>query len=321
MDNTVTFSDVCDKLYKVQNPDYMRLKRTDQERKNYISKNLKYFKMILKVLGIETYVYLLQPQKGTGETTYYFSEKSLDFLVELLNRYTDDNMLELRRGHLENVSDGFMVWLYEGFSRVFIYRNVSDKDLSEIESILAVTTDYPQRNKRSEAIGLASTIEELVNISFRPKLRTNLGRNDNVYWLEAMKAELLLFIDKWSRIYSDMGDIRQEEINALAEEDSKNADINQEVFACLQFEYAEEIRVANENDSRLKELQEELKKLEEKKAGDCLQKQKDFQYLQERIQHHLTNNMKAVIESHYPDFDFSTINQDATIDYSKLKPS
>lgn len=116
MEKKITLSDVCDELYKQQQKDAGKLlsKQTKQQRTNFLSKNIKYLNEIFKAMQITQYAKYIKPKFQIDENGYEFSKKSLVFLVDLLDKYTDDNVLELRRGHLDKVSDRCIVWIVEG---------------------------------------------------------------------------------------------------------------------------------------------------------------------------------------------------------------
>ena len=105
MDIKITLSDVCDELYRRQQKRNGELfsRQTKQQKKNFLSKNIKYLKEIFKAMQITDYMKYIKPNFQMEENGYEFSCKSQTFLVDLLDKYTDNNVLELRRGHLHKV--------------------------------------------------------------------------------------------------------------------------------------------------------------------------------------------------------------------------
>ena len=91
---------------------------------------VKYLNEIFKAMQITDYVRYIKPNFQIEENGYEFSQKSLGFLVDLLDKYTDNNVLELRRGHLDKVSDRCVVWIVEGLYKMFKYNGVPEDVLS-----------------------------------------------------------------------------------------------------------------------------------------------------------------------------------------------
>lgn len=243
MDIKITLSDVCDELYRRQQKRNGELfsRQTKQQKKNFLSKNIKYLKEIFKAMQITDYMKYIKPNFQMEENGYEFSCKSQTFLVDLLDKYTDNNVLELRRGHLYKVSDRCIVWSVEGLYKMFKYNGVPEDVLNQIGIVMSNYTDYPVRLRYSKMFQMTYDLEQLASRPFLPKWMTNLNGEDNCLWLDAMQEDLKLFIQKWRYIYEDMGECRQEEVNKLAEEGYAKMTQNQIKRAEIEFELAIEL--------------------------------------------------------------------------------
>lgn len=206
------------------------------------------------------------------------------FLVDLLDKYTDNNVLELRRGHLDKVSDRCVVWIVEGLYRMFMYNNVPEDVLNQIGIVMSNYTDYPVRLRYGKMFQMTYDLEQLASKPFFPKWMTNLNVEDNCLWLDAMQEDLKLFIAKWKYIYDSMGECRQCEVNELAEEDYTKMTADQKKRAEIEFALAEELNKALESDKKLKLLNDEMnKEIVYKKTGYYADKQDSFEYMKKRI--------------------------------------
>lgn len=87
----------------------------------------------------------MKPEFNLQENGYEFSVKSKEFLVELLDRYMENNMLEMRRGNWANISDRFIVWIMNGIYSIFQNNNVLEDVLNEIRKIMSNIADYLAR--------------------------------------------------------------------------------------------------------------------------------------------------------------------------------
>lgn len=286
MEGKITLSDVCDELYRQRQKKTGKQlsKQTKQQRTNFLSKNIKYLNEIFKAMQITEYVKYIKPNFKIDENGYEFSNKSLVFLVDLLDKYTEDNVLELRRGHLDKVSDRCVVWIVEGLYRMFMYNDVPEDILNQIGIVMSNYTDYPVRLRYGKMFQMTYDLEQLASRPFLPKWMTNLNGEDNCLWLDAMQEDLKLFIAKWKYIYDSMGECRQCEVNDLAEEGYTKMTADHTKRAVIEFALAEELNKALEEDEKLKQLNDEMnKEIVYKKTGYYADKQDSFEYMKKRI--------------------------------------
>lgn len=301
MAQKITLSDVCDKLYKQQHEKLENglANQTKEQRKNFLSKNVKYLNEIFKAMQITDYVRYIKPNFQIEENGYEFSQKSLGFLVDLLDKYTDNNVLELRRGHLDKVSDRCVVWIVEGLYKMFKYNGVPEDVLSQIGVVMSNYTDYPVRLRYGKMFQMTYDLEQMASMPFLPKWLTNLNGEDNCLWLDAMQEDLKLFIAKWRYIYDSMGECRQDEVNNLAEEGFTKMTANQILRAEIEFAIAEELNKALEEDKKLKQLNDEMnREIIYKKTGYYADKLDLFGYMKKRIRVRTEEVEQAVFEKY-----------------------
>lgn len=256
---TINLTDISNKLYRRQREreGCSMKKPTDSQLKNFLSKNIKYLNEIFKALQISDYLKYVKPKFNLQENGYEFSAKSEEFLVELLDRYTENNMLEMRRGNWANISDRFIVWIVEGIYCVFQNNNVPEGVLNEIGKIISNITNYPIRIRFGRIFQMTFELEQLSNKAYWPRWKSDLSGDDNCVWLDALEKDLNLFLKKWSYIHASMGEIRREEINTIAEQHSYEMDEQQILRAEIEFYLAEELDKAMKNDKQLNDLEYE----------------------------------------------------------------
>lgn len=301
MSEKITLSDVCDELYRMQQRKNGKLlkRQTRTERTNFLSKNIKYLNEIFKAMQITEFVRYIKPKFSIDENGYEFSSKSKVFLVELLDKYTDVNVLELRRGHLDKVSDRCIVWIVEGLYRMFMYNDVPEDVLNQIGIVMSNYTNYPVRLRYGKMFQMTYDLEQLASRPFLTKWLTNLNGEDNCLWLDAMQEDLKLFIAKWKYIYDSMGECRQCEVNDLAEEGYTKMTADHTKRAEIEFALAEEINKALEEDEKLKQLNDEMnKEIVYKKTGYYADKQDSFEYMKKRIRVRTEEVEQAVFEKY-----------------------
>lgn len=323
MEVKITLSDVCDELYRQQQKRNGELfsRPTKQQRKNFLSKNIKYLKEIFKAMQITDYMQYIKPDFRNEENGYEFSRKSLTFLVDLLDKYTDDNVLELRRGHLSKVSDRYIVWIVEGLYKMFMYNNVPEDVLNQIGIVMSNYTDYPVRFRYSKMFQMTYDLEQLASRPFLPKWLTNLNGEDNCLWLDAMQEDLKLFIQKWRYIYEDMGECRQEEVNKLAEESYTKMTPDQIKRVEIESALAGNLSKALKEDKKLKQLNDELnKEVVHKKTGYYADKQESYEYMKKRIQKRTEEIEEAVFKKYCDGIEIPP-DDIVDVDFDDMKPA
>lgn len=298
----INLTEISNELYKRQQRQEGIPRKTEKSKlTNFMSKNSRYLSEIINTLQLSEYVKYIKPKFDINENGYEFSIKSKEFLIELLDKFTEPNVLEMRRGHWDKVSDRYIIWIVEGMYRVFMYNNIPGEDLAQIGIIMSNLTDYPVRERYGKILRMTFELEQLAGRTYWPKWKTNLGGNENCVWLDAMAEDLKRFLDKWGLIYDNMGEIRQMEINDIAEKCSMDLTAEQELRAELEFAFAEQINEALSSDEKLQKKTEEMRKeIYDKKTGSYIKKQEDYEYLRKIIAKRRTEVEQGVWEKCCP---------------------
>lgn len=317
----VNLTEISNELYRKHNGIYLE-KPTNQQLKNFLSKNIKYLHEIFKALQIMDYMRYIKPNFSMDENGYEFSIKSKGFLMNLLDNYTNTNVLELRRGHWDKVSDRCIVWIVEGMYKVFLYNNIPEEDLNKIGIIMSNLTNYPVRLRFGKIFQMTYDLEYLAGMAYWPKWKTNLSGDDNCVWLDALKEDLKLFVAKWKYIYDSMGEIRQLEVNDIAEKNYVKMTAEQTLRAEIEFALAEPLGDAVRNDEKLKKLEDELnKEIVYKKTGYYVDKQDSLEYMRKRIIKRREEIEQEVFSKYCADIDvpsYEDITEDNDFDDMKL---
>lgn len=298
----INLTEISNELYKRQQRQEGIPRKIEKNKlTNFMSKNSRYLSEIISTLQLSEFVKYIKPKFDINENGYEFSVKSKEFLVELLDKFTEPNVLEMRRGHWDKVSDRYIIWIVEGMYRVFMYNNIPEEDLAQIGIIMSNLTDYPVRQRYGKVLRMTFELEQLAGRTYWPKWKTNLGGNENCVWLDAMAEDLKRFFDKWGFIYENMGEIRQMEINDIAEKCSMDLTAEQELRAELEFAFAEQINEALSSDEKLQKKTEEMRKeIYDKKTGSYIKKQEDYEYLRKIIAKRRTEVEQEVWEKCCP---------------------
>lgn len=298
----VNLTEISNELYKRQQRREGRHGKIEKNKlSNFMSKNSRYLSEIINTLQLSEYFKYIKPGFDINENGYEFSVKSKEFLIELLDKFTEPNVLEMRRGHWDKVSDRYIIWIVEGMYRVFMNNKIPKEDLAQIGKIMSNLTDYPVRERYGKVLGMTFELERLAGRTYRPKWLTNLGGNENCVWLDAMAEDLKRFLDKWGFIYDNMGEIRQMEINDIAEKCAADLTADQELRAELEFAFAEQINEALSSDEKLQKKTEEMRKeIYDKKTGSYIKKQEDYEYLRKIVAKRRTEVEQEVWEKCCP---------------------
>lgn len=301
----VNLTEISNELYKRQQRREGRHRKIEKNKlSNFMSKNSRYLSEIINTLQLSEYFRYIKPGFDVNENGYEFSVKSKEFLIELLDKFTEPNVLEMRRGHWDKVSDRYIIWIVEGMYRVFMNNKIPEEDLAQIGIIMSNLTDYPVRERYGKILRMTFELERLAGRTYWPKWKTNLGGNENCVWLDAMAEDLKRFLDKWGFIYENMGEIRQMEINDIAEKCVADLTAEQVLRAEMEFAFAERINEALDSDEKLQKKMEEMKKeIYDKKTGSYIKRQEDYEYLRKIVYKRRTEVEREVLEKCCPDIE------------------
>lgn len=275
----------------------------EKEYKQFMSKNAQYLKKILEALTIRKYEKFLKPGFDITSNGYSFNVKDMEFLKELLNSFTEKQMLELRRGHMENVPDRFLVWIVEGMYKVFLNNNVPNEDINKIAMCMSNMTNYPVRKRFCDISDVGYELEKLASNVFKSKWMTNLNGNDNCIWLDAFNKDARAFLNKWAYIYNNMSEVRCEEVNNLAEEDYYRMTDENTFRAELDWHFAGELSNATDNDKILKDLIKKRDDAINSKTGFDTERFNYIENMSQRISQRLCIVEEDILKKHLGDVE------------------
>lgn len=163
----INLTEISNELYKRQQRQEGIPRKTEKNKlSNFMSKNSRYLLEIINTLQLSEYFKYIKPRFDINENGYEFSVKSKEFLIELLDKFTEPNVLEMRRGHWDKVSDRYIIWIVEGMYRVFMNNNIPEEDLAQIGIILSNLTDYPVRERYGKVLRMTFELEQLVGRTY-----------------------------------------------------------------------------------------------------------------------------------------------------------
>lgn len=208
---------ITDEMYEKVNADKI-IHEVESAKRYYYETQTQYLKEILETIGLEGQENYLKG-RHSPKGKYMFLKEDKEFIIEMLMQFTK-KMEPLRRADFLNADDEFVVWLSEGILRLFKHNEVSEEKLREFSCAINKRVDYPLRKQRAIIKKMREKLENLVDLIFQPRLVNYMTESDNYIWLLSMAKDYWSFILKWNDIYKRMSEIRQDELNKIAEREA-----------------------------------------------------------------------------------------------------
>ncbi|GEM_PF-4130665 len=247
----------------------------------------KNFKDILVTLDIVDAVSYLKNNSGH----YSFDEKDIDFLVQVLLDYIGDNFQNMRKGLFINVPDEYIVWVVEGFIKIFNHNKLKKDIKNQIILKMYKRTDYPLRKRQYSILQMHNKLEEVVNYIFEPKMCNYMTVKDNYTWLTAMEQDFFAFIKRWNDLYYRMGEERNDELNDIAWKVAEQMTKEEEEDAMIDFAISGPLLYELKKNKEYQRLLCRQKALENPQKGFIKDKIKEYEQISMRI--------KAIYEETY----------------------
>lgn len=261
--NNYTLKDILYSYFLELNSDYKRYyfdieydkkkeditKQAEIESKfdNFYKDRSKYFNEITHACDLDNNMEAIKIDKN-----YSFSERDKKFIISVLKEYTG-KLDPLRRGEIRNTDAEFRVFLFEGFMEIFSSSNATP-DIKES----AAENMY---NRLEIPVCKMHALRDVSYKKFTDMIDTNMnkfcfGMNtmEKYTWLTAMTMDFQKFISKWGDLFLRMSEIRQCEIDDVAENKSRNITEAEHLHALLQFQYAGAILNRVKNDKIYQDL-------------------------------------------------------------------
>ncbi|WP_307992512.1 hypothetical protein [uncultured Clostridium sp.] len=251
----LSFRQITDEMYERINADKEKFD-VDESKKIFYTTQTEYLIEILEVMGLKgKNKYLKGGHSSKGK--YKFLEEDKEFIIEMLMEFKA-KMIPLRTANYREADDEFVVWLSEGLIKLFKHNNVPDDKLNEFSYAINNRVHYPLRKRRAIIKRMREKMDRLIDLIFEPRLVNYMTGMDNYIWLLSMEEDYADFISKWIDIYKKMSEIRQDELNDMAEQEAKE-------MTCEEIEEAEiEFFIAPQFLRKLKEDTEYKKLVKEK---------------------------------------------------------
>lgn len=168
-----------------------------------------YFIKIAEAAGFDKE--LLKAEYGK-RTQYLINEADSDFVIELINKYAEDDFRYLRRLHYEKMSDETKEYLINGFGNMLLRKGVP------FETILKVKTNMRNVMGIELSRGVASfdsQLNDLGLIKERVLEDTELATVDRSLLLCYLSGKIKDIAVDFENVYSNYRNIRNQERDAI----------------------------------------------------------------------------------------------------------
>lgn len=201
----------------------------------------------------------MEELKKLSSTNYDFDVEGRRFVITLLREFTE-KLDPLRRGEIYKVDSEFIIYLYKGFLHIFESAEAEPELLERVSLKLYNRLDVPVRIVQSTREAASKRLEKMIQ---KRMSGFTLGMNtlENYVWLNGMRNELNALIQKWDDLYYFMSEIRQEELNDVAEERARSMSADETYEAELDWHFSGEIMKAQGEDPEIQDLLKKKSKL------------------------------------------------------------
>lgn len=227
---------------------------TDDALKNYYISQFKNFRQIIHIIDLDDEIEFLKQ----GDS-YSFAEVDIDFWMEMLTEYTG-KFVPLRKADYKAVENAFIVRIYEGVIAAFRHCGVSAEVLQQVAFKMNNRLNYPVCKQRV----IIESMQGRWNVLLRKRLDTyilGIRELEQCQWLTAMENDFQLFIQKWDELFFIMHEIRSEELNNKAEQDSRNMSEDECLVAEVDWAISDKLYDLMIEDHKYQELLSEYNKI------------------------------------------------------------
>lgn len=188
---------------------------TDDALKNFYISQFKNFKQIIHIIDLDDEIEYLKQSDS-----YSFAEIDVEFWIEMLMEFTG-KFVPLRRADFKATENAFIVRIYEGVIDTFRNCDVSTEVLQQVAYKMNNRLNYPICKQCTIIEDMQNRWNELI----RKRLDTftlSIRELERCQWLIAMESDFQLFIEKWDDLFGIMKELRSEELNNKAEQESRD---------------------------------------------------------------------------------------------------
>lgn len=251
-----TLRNITDCLYKKKV--HNQIKISEEELATYYNSQSRNFNEIIHALDLDEEInYLKTNRNPNGNFSFYEDDKI--FLVDLLSEYSG-KLDPLRRGNFYDIDDEYVIWVYENMIDVFRRCNSTEDEIKKIAFKMNNRLDYPLRKRKESIFSFERRMAELMNKVFSVE-SLPLNNMDLYIWLKAFEQDYKLVINQWFGILNRMSEIRECELNDLAEKEMHKMDSDEIEEANIDWMICERLNHELESDEEYNKLKKEYNKM------------------------------------------------------------
>ncbi len=248
-------------LRNITDEEFVKLNKIDKKdfyssidsKENWYNQRYKQLREMLKAFDVwEEFTGL----KRKGEF-YSFSQRNMEFLMMLFREY-NGKFEHLKRGKVANSDGAYLLMVYNGILDIFYDANAPERLIESVMLKLWNRLNIPQRNIDASIDSVCEQCKRMVKKNIESN-SYGMGLMEKLLWQAAFRRSFYRFLLYWDSIYSNMENIRQEEL--FEDSKSKNNSSEEEELIELEIRYSTEILDAYDNDPEIQELESERLKM------------------------------------------------------------
>lgn len=248
-------------LRNITDEEFVKLNKIDKKdfyssidsKENWYNQRYKQLREMLKAFDVwEEFTGL----KHKGEF-YSFSQRNMEFLMMLFREY-NGKFEHLKRGKVANSDGAYLLMVYNGILDIFYDANAPERLIESVMLKLWNRLNIPQRNIDASIDSVCEQCKRMVKKNIESN-SYGMGLMEKLLWQAAFRRSFYRFLLYWDSIYSNMENIRQEEL--FEDSRSKNISSEEEELIELEIRYSTEILEAYDNDPEIQELESERLKM------------------------------------------------------------
>lgn len=176
----------------------------------------------------------------------------------MLFREYNGKFEHLKRGKVANSDGAYLLMVYNGILDIFYDANAPERLIESVMLKLWNRLNIPQRNIDASIDSVCEQCKRMVKKNIESN-SYGMGLMEKLLWQAAFRRSFYRFLLYRDSIYSNMENIRQEEL--FEDSRSKNISSEEEELIELEIRYSTEILEAYDNDPEIQELESERLKM------------------------------------------------------------
>ncbi len=272
----------------------------EDHRNNRYSHRTRELREMFNAFNVLEEIDLLKKQYNNN---YSFSRRNADFILRLFDQY-NGHFQPLKYGKVFEADAEYLLDVYSGILDIFYDSNADEVLVKTVKVKLWNRLNIPQITTEGMLDSLYARCKEVIKKNLTSSY-TRMSGEDLIYWQTAIRHSFYRFLLYWNQVYSNMDDLRTDEISDISIEDANKVSEELMIAERLEFMLSSQIKEAREKDELLQHLMKEQDKLRgEGKRKKPLIRKADDKYRE--CTHRLTERMREVdievIRKYYPTF-------------------